>query len=177
MNKGPLAANSLRFEQIACSGPCAAKTPTVWTYTVRTVWTVFFPYEVNLRPMRSPLVPQAQLHNVVSFYLSVLDAEAEGCDPRERQLTIDLVRRWVPGTSTAEVGAMVDTASHAARSGVHLDAEAVAAALCEALPLAGRRRLLSDLGLLARADGHLMQRKAEAIATARSLLLPRPVVH
>ena len=132
------------------------------------------PSETGSRRMRSPLVPQTLLHNVVSLYLSVLDAEVRGCAPRERQLAIDLTRKWVPEVSDAVIGATVDTASHAARSGHRLDAEAVAAELCAALPPAGRRRLVSDLGLLARADGHLTQREAEAIALARCLLLTHP---
>lgn len=124
--------------------------------------------------MRPPLVPETLLHNVVSFYLSVLDAEAQGCAPNERQLAIDLTRRWMPDVSAAAASALVDTATHAARSGHRLDAEAVAAELCAALPPAGRRRLVSDLGVLARADGHLTHREAEAIALARCLLLSHP---
>lgn len=129
--------------------------------------------------MRSSLVSPAQLHNVVLLYMSVIDTETGRCEPSERQLAIHLTQQWVPNTPISEVAAVVDTACHAVRSGLRLDPEALAKDLCAAFPLAARHRLVSDLALIARADGHLTQQEAEAIALARCLLLstPQTVVH
>ena len=119
--------------------------------------------------MRSSLVSPLQLHNVILLYLSVIDTETWRWEPRERQLAIHLARKWAP--AIPDIEAVVDTAFLAVRSGLRFDPEAVAGDLCASFCHDARLQLISDLGLLARAGGHLTRREAEAIALARCLLL------
>ena len=107
------------------------------------------------------------LHDIVLLYLSVLDAR-DGSDPHERNLVGHLAHRWAPEADSAEVEAVVETAYLAARSGLDIDPEALAQDLCDQLPTGGCKRLLSDLGALARADGHLTQHEAETISLVRN---------
>lgn len=112
------------------------------------------------------------LHQIVLLYLSVLD-EKTGVDPSERALVVELTQRWVPDSAAAEVEAVVDTAALAVRSGLRLEPEATARDLCDSLPPGGCQRLLSDLGAIARADGHLTQHEAQTIGLIRASLAKR----
>lgn len=113
------------------------------------------------------------VHQVILLYLSVLDARTGGA-PSERSLVVELARRWAPRLAPAEIEAIVDTAALAVRSGLRVDPEATARELCETLPPGGCQQLLSDLGAIARADGHLTRHEAETIGLIRSSLAKRP---
>lgn len=118
--------------------------------------------------MRHTLDTPQAVHDVVLLYLAVIDAEARA--PQERQMAIDLARQWAPHQPAEDIEAIVDTAYAAARSGHAIELEALAASLGKQLPGSACKKLLSDLGLIARADGRLTQSEAEAIAIARPLL-------
>lgn len=122
------------------------------------------------RPPPHPPVTQQQLPSLVLLYLAVARADADVLDAHERDLALQLALKWAPGVALADVEATVDTACLAARSGLGLDVEALAEEVRAILPHEAQLRLLSDLGLMARADGHLTQREAEVIGRARSLL-------
>ncbi len=117
-----------------------------------------------------PTLSPQQLPNLVLLYLTVARADAEALDVHERELALQLACQWAPEADVADVKAMVDTACLAARSGIGQDVEALVEELCGALGADARLRLLSDLGLMARADGHLTQPEAEVISRARSIL-------
>lgn len=112
------------------------------------------------------------IQQIVLLYLSVLDSRTGG-DPSERALVVLLAHRWVPDHDVASVEAVVDTAVLAIRSGLRYDPEAVARDLCETLPPGGCQRLLSDLGAIARSDGHLSHHEAETIGRIRTSLSRR----
>ena len=117
-----------------------------------------------------PTVSRQQLPNIVLLYLSVARAGEGGVDVHEREMAIRLAQQWAPLVPTAEIEALVDTARVAIRSGGELDVAALAEELYQDLPPGAGLRLLSDLGLIARADGHLTHDEAAAISRARSVL-------
>ena len=116
--------------------------------------------------MRIPDTTTERLTQVVHLYLSVADTDSGEHEPHERQLAIDLVRRWDPRFDTEAIAAIVDTAYVAARSGYEV--ERIVKELREALSFEDRNRLLADLGRIARADGHLTLREAEVIGQIRA---------
>ena len=118
-----------------------------------------------------PTVSRQQLPNIVLLYLSVARADGAGLDVHEREMAVRLAQQWAPEVPVAEVEAVVDTARVALRSGGDLDVAALAEELYRDLPPGAGLRLLSDLGLIARADGHLTRDEAAAISRARSALL------
>lgn len=107
-----------------------------------------------------------RLTQVVHLYLAVADTDSGEHEPHERQLAIELMRRWEPQCDAAAIEAIVDTAYVAARSG--RDVERIVSELRETLSFEDRNRLLTDLGRIARADGHLTLREAEVIGQVRS---------
>ena len=107
-----------------------------------------------------------RLTQVVHLYLAVADTDSGEQEPHERQLAIDLMRRWEPGFDAKAIEAIVDTAYVAARSGYEV--ERIVKELREALSFEDRNRLLADLGRIARADGHLTLREAEVIGQIRA---------
>ena len=119
---------------------------------------------------KHPTVSRQQLPNIVLLYLSVARADENGLDVHEREMAVELARQWAPSVPVAEVEAVVDTARVAVRSGSDLDVAALAEELYRDLPPGSGLRLLSDLGLIARADGHLTRDEATAIGRARSVL-------
>jgi uncharacterized tellurite resistance protein B-like protein len=121
-----------------------------------------------------PTVPRQQLPNLVLLYLSVARADGAGLDAHERMTAVALARQWAPTVGLAEVEAVVDTAQVALRAGRGLDVEALAEELYRDLPPSAALRLLADLGLIARADGHLTRDEAAAIGRARSVLFRAP---
>lgn len=125
---------------------------------------------MSRRPASHPTLPRPKLPALVLLYLTVARADAEALDVHEREFALQLACQWAPDVDAADVKAMVDTACLAARSGLGQDVEALVEELCESLDADARLRLLSDLGLMARADGHLTQAEAEVIGRARSIL-------
>lgn len=112
-----------------------------------------------------------RLTQVVHLYLAVADTRHEDLEPHERQLAIFLSRRWEPTFDLDAVEAVLDTAYAAARSGLNPSVDEIASELSHTLPPEGGRRLLKDLGLMARADGHLTRQEAEVIGQVRSALM------
>lgn len=125
--------------------------------------------------LKRPTVSRQQLPNIVLLYLSVAKADGSSLDAHEREMAVRLAQQWAPGVPTAEIEAVVDTARVAVRSGDDLDVGALADELYRDLPPGSGLRLLSDLGLIARADGHLTHDEATAIGRARSALLRHSV--
>lgn len=111
------------------------------------------------------------LHDIILLYLMVLDDRGSS-DPAERDLVIRLAQRWATDTARTDIEAVVETAALAIRSGLHRTPKALARDLCETLQ-DDCKRLLSDLGALARADGHLTQHEAETISLVRTVLSQR----
>lgn len=107
------------------------------------------------------------LHDIILLYLAVLDARA-GRDIYEQDLVARLAHRWAPDLPVADIEAVVETAYLAVHSGLRLDAQVLARDLCDELPEGECQRLLSDLGALARADGHLTQHEARTISLVRN---------
>ncbi|MDT0631027.1 TerB family tellurite resistance protein [Rubrivirga sp. S365] len=116
--------------------------------------------------MNLPNTSTERLTQVVHLYLAVADTASGEHEPHERQLAIDLMRRWEPRCDEEAIEAIVDTAYVAARSGYEVDR--IVGELREALSFEDRNRLLADLGRIARADGHLTLREAEIIGQIRS---------
>jgi uncharacterized tellurite resistance protein B-like protein len=125
--------------------------------------------------MASPLAAHDRLARVIHLYLAVADTEGGAREPHERQLAIDLSCRWAPTVERAAVAAAVDTAYVAAASGLGPGAAEAAEELCRDLPPDACQRLLADLGLIARADGHLDRDKARVIAQVRTVMSAAPV--
>ena len=118
--------------------------------------------------MTFPFATPDCLAQVVHLYLAVAETAGGAREPHERQLAIDLSRRWAPSFGRGAVEAVVDTAYAAARSGLSPRTQEIAEELCQDLPPSACQRLLIDLGLIARADGHLSRHKAETIARVRA---------
>lgn len=116
--------------------------------------------------MHIPKTSADRLAQVVHLYLAVADTRSGDHEPHERQLAIDLMRRWEPRCDTEAIEAIVDTAYVAARSGYEV--ERIVGDLRETLSFEDRNRLLADLGRIARADGHLTLREAEIIGQIRA---------
>ena len=77
------------------------------------------------------------------------------------------MRRWAPHVPPSLIELVVDTAHHAARSGMNPDAGIVARELAEVLAPEEARQLLADLGRIAQSDGHLTPGAARAISEIR----------
>lgn len=113
----------------------------------------------------SALAPDV-LQRLLRLYL-VLAYRTDGeLHPLERQALVAVVRRWHPGVTEREAYALVEVAVMAAR-GASESPEALAAALAPALGPAERRRVLAELGALAKADGALTLREASVIGRVR----------
>lgn len=109
-----------------------------------------------------------RLTQVVHLYLAVAHTEFGAHEPHERQLAVQLSQQWAPRCAQAEIEAVVDTAYVAARSGFSEGFEAIAEDLCRELPPTLCTRLLTDLGLMARADGHVTLQEARVISLVRA---------
>ena len=118
--------------------------------------------------MNAPTLPD-HLHQLVLLYMALVYGEDHDLDPHERQTVITLLRRWMPEVDEAAAAAVVDTARTATRSGSAIDVEALARDLRPRLSLALRRRVVSDLGKLARSDGHLSLKEAALIRRIRAV--------
>lgn len=113
-----------------------------------------------------PLHPR-HLHTLVQLYLTVAYGADEDFDPAERYAVIELIQRWLPYMTMDTVEAVVNTAFAAASSGMVGTPESLAADLRDALTPALQRRVLADLGQVARADGTLSVSEAEVISRIR----------
>lgn len=113
-----------------------------------------------------PSLPTSDLARVVQLFIAVTDSAGRLPEAHERHRAIDLARRWAPGETPERVAAIVDTAYVAARGGV--DVERVAREVCEDISHEDCLRLLSDLGRIAQADGHLSVHEARVIARIRA---------
>ena len=116
--------------------------------------------------MHLPKTLTERLTQMIHLYLAVADTDSGEHEPHERQLAIDLMRRWEPGCDADAIEAIVDTAYVAARSG--RDVERIVGELRQTLSFEDRNRLLADHGRMARADGHLTLREAEVIGQVRA---------
>ncbi len=117
--------------------------------------------------MNTPVLPD-HLHQLVHLYLAMGHGSGRDLDPHERQTAVTLLRRWLPSINEDTAKALVDTAHAATRSGGS-DVEAIARDLRPWLSPALRQRVMSDLGQLARADGHLSMEEATVIRRVRSV--------
>lgn len=119
--------------------------------------------------MDVPTLPD-RLQRLVLLYLAVAYGTDRVLDPHERATAAALLDRWSPGLTSEAALAVVDTAHTAARAGLADDIEALARAVGQDLAPALRRRVLADLGQVARSDGHLSVDEASAIARVRAAL-------
>ena len=108
------------------------------------------------------------LHALVLLYLAVANGD-DIVDEHERSVAVAFLLRWEEGLDLEAAQAVVDTAWMATRSGLAADAETLARSLRPTLSPARRRLVLSDLGRLAQADGHVSIGEAHVIGQIRSV--------
>ena len=125
-----------------------------------------FPQSLNA--VHSASLSPYDLAKVVHLLLAVAGASDHPPEAHERQRAIELARGWSPDLDTGSVEAIVDTAYVAGRGGIHL--EVVACDVARVIGPEGTLRLLSNLGRIAQADGHLELREAMVIARIRAVL-------
>lgn len=114
-------------------------------------------------------MPSVRLHHLVLLYLSVAYETDQHFDPLERQAVIQLAAQWVPSLSPEQIEEVVDAAFSAARSGHGVEVEELAGEVGHMLTPEQRRRVLTDLGQIARADGYLTTDEASTISRIRTL--------
>lgn len=110
------------------------------------------------------------LHTLVLLYLSVAYESDHNFDPAEQQAVLSLLRWWMPNTKAKEAKRLIETAFNAVRGGMKHDLERLARTLGARLPAELQRRVLTDLGQIARADGYLSFEEASAIRRVRAAL-------
>jgi uncharacterized tellurite resistance protein B-like protein len=115
-----------------------------------------------------PLSPD-HVHQLVLLYLALAYGTDHDLHPAEQQAIVELVGRWAPDYERRRVEAVVEAAYTAMRGGVHESAEALAQGLRPLLSPDLRRQVLTDLGVVAKADGWLSIREAALIGRVRSL--------
>lgn len=122
--------------------------------------------------MMPPTSPSAEerLRDIVHIYLAVARTDSGGAEPHERQLAVQLGQAWAPECQRSRVEAIVDTAYVAVRGGLTGPCDAIARKLCRELSHEDCQRLLRDLGLIARADGHVTVDEARVIALVRGAI-------
>jgi uncharacterized tellurite resistance protein B-like protein len=118
---------------------------------------------------QAPRLSPDLLHRLVLLYFALAYGTDRDLHPMERQAIVLLVRRWRPEATLDEAEAVVDAAFAAVRSAPSESPEALAEALAPALTPRMRRRVLADLGRVAKADGWLSLREASLIARVRQL--------
>lgn len=118
--------------------------------------------------MTVPLLSDTQLW-LVRLYLAVVYGLERELHPHEREAVAGLLCRWQPTLTVEAAEAVVDTAHVACRSDPGLDVGALARRIGTVLSPAMRRRVLSDLGRVATADGHVTLSEASAIARVRAV--------
>jgi uncharacterized tellurite resistance protein B-like protein len=110
------------------------------------------------------------LHHLVLLYLSVAYEADNEFDPAEHHTVLRLVQQWMPTVTAAEADSLVATALKALRSGMTEPPETLARMVGTVLTPKQRRRVLADLGLVARADGYLTVQEARIIRRDRAAL-------
>lgn len=114
-------------------------------------------------------LPPEHAHQLLLLYLSLAFGADSALDPHERQTAVRLARTWAPEWTEAEVDHAVDAAVSAMRAGLVPPPEAIARSLRSALSRERRRRVLGELGRIARADGHVLVSEANVIRRIRSV--------
>lgn len=120
-------------------------------------------------PFSEPL-RTADLHHLVLLYLAVAYEADNDFDPAEQQTVLSLVHQWMPSLSPDEANGVVNIALTALRSGMTETPETLARTVGTLLTPKQRRRVLADLGLIARADGFLSVSEAQMIRRVRAAL-------
>lgn len=110
------------------------------------------------------------LHRLVLLYLAVAYEADDHFDPAEHQTVLRILRRWMPEMTITEANGVVDTALKALQGGMTEDPETLARAVGTNLTPEMRRRVLSNLGQVARADGYLSVNEARVIRRVRAAL-------
>ena len=116
------------------------------------------------------LLSTDDLHHLVLLYLSVAYEADHHFDPAERHTILLLIHQWRPALAPAEANGIVDTALTALQSGMTAPPETLARAVAAMLAPELRRRVLTDLGQVARADGFLSVQEARIIRRVRTAL-------
>lgn len=127
------------------------------------------PPSLLLMPPKEPISAD-DLHHLVLLYLSVAYEADHSFDPSEQHTILRLVRQWMPSLAPAEANGVVATALTALQSGMTGPPETLARAVGTGLTPALRRRVLADLGRVARADGFLTVQEARVIRRVRTAL-------
>ena len=109
-----------------------------------------------------------RLAKVVHLYLSVAHTEFGDHEPHEHHMTVELARQWAPECDREEIEAIVNAAYVANRAGTGQELETIAEDLCTELPVERCAQILRDLGLIARAEGHLSVQEAHVIRRVRA---------
>jgi uncharacterized tellurite resistance protein B-like protein len=120
--------------------------------------------------MSSGSLSTVDLHRLVLLYLAVAYETDDHFDPAEHQTVLRLLRRWMPEMTVAEANSVVETALKALRGGMTQKPETLARAVGTNLTPELRRRVLSNLGQVARADGYLSVHEARVIRRIRAAL-------
>jgi uncharacterized tellurite resistance protein B-like protein len=118
-------------------------------------------------PPQAPIAAD-DLHTLVLLYLSVAYESDRSFDPAEQHIVLRLLRWWMPDLTTSDAGAIVDTAHKAVRSGMSDPPDVLARTMGAVLSPQLRRRVLSDLGQIAQADGYLSVEEASTIRRIRT---------
>lgn len=110
------------------------------------------------------------LQRLVLLYLTVAYETDGNFDPAEHNTILRIVHRWVPAMSMDEVNSVVDAAFKTLDGGTTDSPETLARAVGTNLSPEMRRRVLSNLGQVARADGYLSISEARVIRRVRAAL-------
>lgn len=110
------------------------------------------------------------LQRLVFLYLSVAYETDRNFDPNEHNTILRIVHRWMPEMTIAEINEVVETAHKAIRRGMSETPETLACAVGTNLSPEMRRRVLTNLGQVARADGYLSLSEARVIRRVRAAL-------
>ena len=107
-------------------------------------------------------------HALAELYLSVGYGADQNFQPEEHEAAVTLLTEWFPDLEAAEADGIIRAAWAATRSGLAASPEVLAHRLAGSLDPELRRHVLSDLGRVARADGHLSESEASVIARVRA---------
>lgn len=120
--------------------------------------------------MSAVFLSAVDLRRLVLLYLSVAYETDKNFVSTEHDTILRIVHRWVPSMTMDEIDGVVDAAHEAIRSGTAETPETLARAVGTNLSPAMRRRVLSNLGQVARADGYLSISEARVIRRVRAAL-------
>jgi uncharacterized tellurite resistance protein B-like protein len=120
--------------------------------------------------MPAALLSADDLQRLVLLYLSVAHDTDKNFVSTEHDTILRIVHRWVPSMTIDEINDVVDAAHEAIRNGTAETPETLARAVGTNLTPEMRRRVLSNLGQVARADGYLSLSEARVIRRVRAAL-------